>query len=172
MSRRAAAAVAIPAAALLSGALAVLPASSAVAQRVAPPPAAEGTFRPVPLGTDGRPVPYGGDRGPSLRDMPAAELRLLDKMTGTVETFRLSVGETRSGPRIEITLNACRTTLPGAPEEAAAHLTVRDRRDPAPRFEGWMFSASPALSALDHARYDVWVLSCSTVSAEASSGSE
>ena len=29
-------------------------------------------------------------------------------------------------------------------------------------FKGWMFASSPALSALDHPRYDVWVLSCSS----------
>ena len=29
-----------------------------------------------------------------------------------------------------------------------------------PLFSGWMLASSPALSALDHPRYDVWVLSC------------
>ena len=38
---------------------------------------------------------------------------------------------------------------------------IRDVRETAPRFSGWMFASSPALSALDHPRYDVWVVSCS-----------
>jgi hypothetical protein len=29
-------------------------------------------------------------------------------------------------------------------------------------FSGWMIADSPALSALDHARYDVWILRCLT----------
>ena len=27
-------------------------------------------------------------------------------------------------------------------------------------FSGWMFASSPALSALDHPVYDIWVLEC------------
>ena len=27
-------------------------------------------------------------------------------------------------------------------------------------FSGWMLSSSPAISALDHSVYDVWVLDC------------
>ena len=30
-------------------------------------------------------------------------------------------------------------------------------------FAGWMFASSPALSALEHSVYDVWVIDCSTV---------
>ena len=29
-------------------------------------------------------------------------------------------------------------------------------------FSGWMFASSPALSALEHPIYDVWVIDCST----------
>jgi len=31
-----------------------------------------------------------------------------------------------------------------------------------PVFKGWMIASSPALNALDHPRYDVWVLRCIT----------
>ena len=33
-------------------------------------------------------------------------------------------------------------------------------------FMGWMFSSSPALSALEHPVYDVWVLECKRTVAE------
>ncbi len=33
-------------------------------------------------------------------------------------------------------------------------------------FSGWMFASSPALSALQHPVYDVWVIDCATVKAE------
>ena len=42
--------------------------------------------------------------------------------------------------------------------------TLKDKLRDAPIFEGWMIAASPALNALDHARYDVWVLRCTTSS--------
>jgi len=44
--------------------------------------------------------------------------------------------------------------------------------DLAAEFSGWMFADSPALSALDHPRYDLWVINCTTSSAGASAGSE
>ncbi len=31
-----------------------------------------------------------------------------------------------------------------------------------PIFVGWMIASAPALNALDHPRYDVWMLSCLT----------
>jgi len=31
-----------------------------------------------------------------------------------------------------------------------------------PDFDGWMIASAPALNALDHARYDVWVMRCKT----------
>jgi hypothetical protein len=46
--------------------------------------------------------------------------------------------------------------------DAYAFLRIRDVREDTARFSGWMFASSPALSALDHPRYDVWVLSCSS----------
>ncbi len=51
--------------------------------------------------------------------------------------------------------------------EAAAFLEIRDLRKPgAPAvvFSGWMFASTPALSALEHPIYDVWVLDCKNIS--------
>ena len=46
-------------------------------------------------------------------------------------------------------------------------LTVTDGLMDKPVFSGWMLSTSPALSAMDHSRYDVWVLRCLTDGAPA-----
>ena len=110
---------------------------------------------------------------PESHTLPASQatLRMLDKMSGDVRTFDIAVGETLARGRLEITLDACRTQAPELPQDAWAHLRIRDVREPSQRFDGWMIASTPALSALDHQRYDVWVLSCSTVSTEASSGS-
>jgi hypothetical protein len=39
---------------------------------------------------------------------------------------------------------------------------VDSLNDNAPVFSGWMIASSPALSAMDHPRYDVWILRCDT----------
>jgi hypothetical protein len=93
--------------------------------------------------------------GPEMR---GAVLRGLDTLNGRTQDLTLAVGETLRFGHLEITLDACRETG----EEAIAFLRIRDIREESARFEGWMFASSPALSALDHPRYDVWVLSCSS----------
>ena len=62
--------------------------------------------------------------------------------------------------RLTITLDGCRYNPENPAAEAYAHLTVRDANMSEPVFDGWMVASSPALSALDHPRYDVWVLRC------------
>lgn len=111
---------------------------------------------------------------PESRTLPAdvAQLRMLDKMSGAAETFEIAVGETAERGRLSIHLSACRAQPPELPPDAFAWLRITDLREEAPRFEGWMIASNPSLSALDHQRYDVWVLSCSTRSAGAASESE
>ena len=89
-----------------------------------------------------------------------AELRVLDKMTGLVSDYDIAVGSARTEGRMTVQLDDCRypSDLPNG--EAYAHLTILDSDLAAPAFKGWMVASSPALSALDHPRYDVWVLRC------------
>ncbi len=89
-----------------------------------------------------------------------AILRGLDRITGAVNNFSMSVGETLEFERLEVTLEACRYPVDNINADAFALLKIRDIRDEEPSFYGWMFATSPALSALDHPRYDIWVLSC------------
>lgn len=89
-----------------------------------------------------------------------AILRGLDRITGAVNNFSMTVGETLEFERLEITLEACRYPVADINADAFALLKIRDIRNEEPSFYGWMFASSPALSALDHPRYDVWVLSC------------
>jgi len=100
-----------------------------------------------------------------------AILRGLDRITGAVNNFRMDVGETLEFERLEVTLQACRYPVGDINADAYALLKIRDIRNNEPSFYGWMFASSPALSALDHPRYDVWVLSCE-VATEASDTSE
>jgi hypothetical protein len=92
----------------------------------------------------------------------ALHLRGLDTLNGTTEDIDIGVGETVRYGHLEITAEACRVPASDPEGDAFARLTIRDIREDEPRFAGWMFASSPALSALDHPRYDVWVLSCSS----------
>ena len=94
-----------------------------------------------------------------------AILRGLDRITGAVNNFSMKVGETLEFERLEVTLEACRYPVGDINSDAYALLKIRDIRNEDPSFYGWMFASSPALSALDHPRYDVWVLSCEAESA-------
>lgn len=108
------------------------------------------------------PVPYQEiELQPVMSDVAqTALLRGLDRINGTAQDIIVSVGETVTYERLEVTLLACRYPRGDINSDAFAQLIIQDIREEAPRFIGWMFASSPALSALDHPRYDVWVLSC------------
>ncbi len=97
-----------------------------------------------------------------LVDAPKARLRGLDTLNNTVDDFVIEVGQTLIFKRLEVTLESCRYPEGAIGDSAYAFLRIRDRREAEARFNGWMLSDSPALSALDHPRYDIWVLNCST----------
>ncbi|MEO1330694.1 MAG: DUF2155 domain-containing protein, partial [Pseudomonadota bacterium] len=92
------------------------------------------------------------------------ELRGLDKLTGDVATFEAPVGGDVAFDRLRIEVKACFSRPAARAPESSVFLQIFDTK-PEPdamSFSGWMFASSPALSAMDHPRYDVWVLSCKT----------
>ena len=93
---------------------------------------------------------------------PAAILRGLDKVDGSLTDIEMNAGESRSYGRLQITLGECRYPEGNPSGNAYALLTIREGDAQAPIFSGWMIANTPALNALDHARYDVWVLRCKT----------
>lgn len=111
----------------------------------------------MPL-TDGHPPDLPGHR-PWF-----AELRGLDKVTGRTRPLRVPVGGETPFGRLRIAVKACHGRDPDDPPEAAAFLQIFDILGQEERlvFSGWMFASSPGLSAMDHARYDIWVHQCKT----------
>ena len=95
-------------------------------------------------------------------DAAGAALRGLDKVSGEVLDIELAVGDTAQMGKIAVRLGACRYPEDNLAGEAFAWVEVTDPRRDAPLFEGWMSAYSPALNSLDHARYDVWVIRCTT----------
>lgn len=95
-----------------------------------------------------------------VADAPAAKLRVLDKLTGQVSDVELTRGQSAQFGSLTVLMDDCRYYPENPAAEAFAHVTIIDSTKTDPMFNGWMTASSPALSALDHPRYDVWVLRC------------
>ena len=98
----------------------------------------------------------------AFADADAGVLRWLDKLTGETADIELARGQEAVSGRLTIRMDACRYPADNPTSDAEAHLTIVDSSVAQPVFQGWMVASSPALSALDHPRYDVWVLRCVT----------
>lgn len=92
-----------------------------------------------------------------------ATLRGLDKVNGHTQDAELPVGGSARIFGVMATLHECRYPTENPTGDAYAFLTLRDPKSGVTLFEGWMIASSPALNALDHRRYDVWVLRCKSV---------
>lgn len=95
-------------------------------------------------------------------DAPGGVVRVLDRLTGATADFDLSRGQSQTVGRLTVLMDECRYPVDSPSSDAFAHLTITDVSQAQPLFSGWMVASSPALSALDHPRYDVWVLHCDT----------
>ena len=97
-------------------------------------------------------------------DYPEIELRALDKITARATTFKTRVGETVRFGDIYIKVKACRKPPAIEKLESAAFIQVWEQEADTAQsrwvFSGWMFGSNPALSAMDHVIYDVWVIQC------------
>jgi len=99
-----------------------------------------------------------------MTDYPMVQLQALDKSTARTITLKAKVGETIQYGSLFIKVQACRKSDPLEKPESASFIQVwevplnSDKSEWV--FSGWMFASSPALSAMDHAVYDVWVLDC------------
>jgi hypothetical protein len=91
-----------------------------------------------------------------------AVLRGLDKVNAEFQDIEILNGTSVRYERLVIDLGECRYPENNPAGDAYAYLTIRDQGAAQPVFQGWMLASSPALNALDHARYDVWVLRCKT----------
>lgn len=89
-----------------------------------------------------------------------ALLRALDKVSGLSTDLEIDAGGQATFGKLTIAMTECRYPAGDANSDAFAHLTITDGVAPKPLFDGWMVASSPALSALDHPRYDVWVIRC------------
>lgn len=122
-------------------------------------------------GIDGAPVietfpgltgPVTSVSQPETQSATQVTLRALDRMRGSPTDIDLATGETVLFGRIAIHVVECRYPADDPSSDAFALIEVFDTQGTM-LFDGWMIASSPALNALEHPRYDVWVLSCTTL---------
>jgi hypothetical protein len=104
-----------------------------------------------------------------------AILQGLDKVTARVVQISAPVGKTVKFGTLEIIARTCDKRPPEEPPESAAFLDIWEvrRGDPAVSiYRGWMFASSPALTAMEHPVYDVWVVDCKNSDSSDSSSSD
>ena len=92
-----------------------------------------------------------------------AILQGMDKISGRIIKFDAPVGQSVRYGTLEIIVRTCRKRPPEETPEAAAFIDIWEIKSgeaATSLFRGWMFASSPALSALEHPVYDVWVADC------------
>jgi hypothetical protein len=108
----------------------------------------------------------GASTVPALADTianPVAEFSGLDKITGRITDFDVYINETVQFGALQITPRACYTRPPTETQRTSVFVEVDQvsLRGTVDRvFTGWMFADSPALNAIDHAVYDIWLIDC------------
>ncbi len=98
-----------------------------------------------------------------------AVLQGLDKVTARVSTIEAPLGDTVTFGTLEVIARHCDKRPPEETPESAAFLDIWEVRPNEPAkslFRGWMFASSPALNALEHPVYDIWVLDCKSLIVE------
>ena len=98
---------------------------------------------------------------------PIAAFSGLDKITGRITKFDVYIDETVQFGALQITPRACYTRPPTEAQRTSVFVEVDQvslQQTVRRIFTGWMFADSPALNAIDHAVYDIWLVDCKTTS--------
>jgi hypothetical protein len=94
---------------------------------------------------------------------PIAVMQGLDKITARVSRFEVPVGATATFFTLSVVVRDCEKSAPEDRPENAAFVEIYENRpgeEKSRLFSGWMFSSTPALSALENPVYDVNLLEC------------
>ncbi|WP_407649142.1 DUF2155 domain-containing protein [Devosia algicola] len=101
----------------------------------------------------------------SPRRLPTGWRRLpgWTKLPLRITHFDVYIGETVLFGALEITPRACYSHPPNEVQRTSSFIEVDQRSLTGSSqriFTGWIFADSPALNAIDHAVYDVWLIDC------------
>ena len=94
-----------------------------------------------------------------------AQFSALDKITARIEKLELNLNDEEVLGSLTIILKSCQNRPPDYLPESAAYVEIYDKLNKNYEqgtliFSGWMFSSSPAISALEHPIYDIFLISC------------
>ena len=94
-----------------------------------------------------------------------AQFSALDKITARIEKLELNLNDEEVLGSLTIILKSCQNRPPDYLPESAAYVEIYDKlnknyEEGTLIFSGWMFSSSPAISALEHPIYDIFLISC------------
>lgn len=136
-------------------------AASTIAATAPVPPSTPGETPPAAAG----PVPapevtlnLGADTSERI-----AVIRAIDKITLRVREFEVGMNQSVRFGAIDILVRTCEAKPPEEQPDSAVFLQIDETRPNQPKqrvFSGWMFAANPAVNALEHPIYDVWVAQC------------
>ncbi|MBY0273479.1 MAG: DUF2155 domain-containing protein [Alphaproteobacteria bacterium] len=90
-------------------------------------------------------------------------LQGLDKQTGRVFIIDAPLNKSIEFGTLKIVVKHCEKTPLDDRQESMAFVVISEEKPVGTLqnlFSGWMFATSPALSAIDHPIYDVWVKEC------------
>ena len=92
-----------------------------------------------------------------------ARMQAMDKITGRVNVIEVPVGGEVKFGSFSVVVRSCKTRSEDEIPENFAFVDVTDKsfdKEEFNIFKGWMFSSSPAINAIEHPIYDVWLLKC------------
>ncbi len=95
--------------------------------------------------------------------MNTAKMQAMDKITGRVSVIEAPVNREVHFGSFSIVVRSCKSAPPEETPENYAFVDVADTDKDGKLyniFKGWMTSSSPALNAIEHPIYDVWLLQC------------
>lgn len=95
--------------------------------------------------------------------MNTAQMQAMDKITGRVSIIEVPVGGEIKFGSFSVVVRSCQTRSEEEIPENFAFVDVTDKsfdQEEFNIFKGWMLSSSPAVHAVEHPIYDVWLLKC------------
>ncbi|MBR2012242.1 MAG: DUF2155 domain-containing protein [Alphaproteobacteria bacterium] len=88
-----------------------------------------------------------------------AIVRVMNKAAGKVYTLEIPTGDSAKFEKLNITIRACKQTDPFDAEDFFAFIEASTVTDGL-IFSNWMSRNEPGVQPLQHADYDLWLVSC------------
>ncbi len=101
--------------------------------------------------------------GAARIENPVAVFSGLDKITGRTTSFDVYLNETVQFGALQVTPKVCYSRDDAEAQKITSFVEVDEitlDRKIRRIFNGWMFADSPALNAVDHSVFDVWLTGC------------